>query len=76
VRAAGQQLIPHPDVRFHTIAGSTSDNAAGDGVVPISSAELAGAQSTLIVRSGHNVHESPEAIAEVIRILIEDSSSN
>lgn len=76
VRAAGQQLIPHPDIRFHTIAGSKSPDAASDGVVPVSSAELIGAQSTLIVRSGHNVHESPEAIAEVIRILVEDSSSN
>lgn len=76
VRAAGQQLIPHPDVRFHTIAGSKSPDAASDGVVPVSSAELVGAQSTLIVRSGHNVHESPEAISEVIRILNQDSSTN
>lgn len=76
VSAAGQRLVPAPDIRFHTIAGSKSPDVASDGVVPVSSAELAGAQSTLVVRSGHNVHESPEAIAEVIRILTEDSSSD
>jgi hypothetical protein len=40
-----------------------------DGVVPYWSSHLAGAQSELIVRSGHGVIDNPDAIREVIRIL-------
>ena len=40
-----------------------------DGVVPYWSSHLAGAQSELIVRSGHEVIDNPDAMREVIRIL-------
>lgn len=73
VRAAGQSLSPGPDIRFHTIAGVKSSLRQTDGFVPLDSASLSGADSTLIVRSGHNVHEHQQAIAEVLRILREDA---
>lgn len=73
VSAAGQALAPGPDIRFHTIAGVKSSLRQTDGVVPLDSASLSGAESTLIVQSGHNVHEHPQAIVEVLRILREDA---
>ena len=43
-----------------------------DGVVPLASALLPGAASTLVVESNHKLYESDEAVAEVLRILRED----
>ena len=40
-----------------------------DGVVPYWSSHLAGAQSELIVHSGHEVIDNSDAMREVIRIL-------
>jgi hypothetical protein len=40
-----------------------------DGVVPYWSSHLDGAESELIVPSGHAAHQNPMAIAEVRRIL-------
>jgi hypothetical protein len=42
-----------------------------DGVVAYSSAHLEGMASELVVNSGHSVQQTPEAIEEVRRILIE-----
>jgi hypothetical protein len=42
---------------------------ASDGVVPLSSALLPAASSTLLVQSNHKVYENPDAIAETLRIL-------
>lgn len=69
VSVAGRALMPASDIRFHTIAGVKASTPQGDGVVPLDSAWLSGADSTLVVQSGHNVHEQPQAIAEVLRIL-------
>lgn len=74
VRLAGEALVPVATIPYHTIAGSLAANAGSDGVVPVESALLAGAESTLVVPSGHNVHESPLAVAEVLRILGEGGS--
>jgi hypothetical protein len=38
-------------------------------VVPYWSSHLDGAESELIVRSGHEVFAKPEAVREIIRIL-------
>jgi len=43
--------------------------ARSDGFVPYWSSHLDSAQSELIVPSGHGVHQHPEAIMEVRRIL-------
>ena len=57
------------EVPFHTILGQASD-APTDGVVTHESSTLEGAASTLIVPgTGHDVHQSRPAIAEVKRIL-------
>ncbi|WP_204374375.1 esterase/lipase family protein, partial [Stenotrophomonas maltophilia] len=47
---------------------------SSDGFVPYTSAHLAGAQSELVVTSGHSVQETPEAILEIRRILRESIS--
>jgi hypothetical protein len=43
-----------------------------DGVVAYSSAHIDGVASELIVHSGHSAQESPRAIEEVRRILVEN----
>jgi pimeloyl-ACP methyl ester carboxylesterase len=70
VRAAGEALMPVVGVPYHTIAGSLPHHhPETDGVVPLSSAALEGAASTLVLPYGHDVYDSPEAVAEVLRIL-------
>ncbi len=69
--------LPIP-IPFHSIMGQQRPGPkeqGSDGVVPYSSSHLDGADSELIVRSGHNVINNPEAIAEVIRILHEDQTT-
>jgi len=71
VMKATHKLMPI-GIPFHTIAGElTGAQPPGDGIVPLASALLEGAESTLLVSHGHNVHENPEAIAEILRILRE-----
>jgi len=73
VRAAGERLMPREGIAYHTIAGALPNHGfESDGVVPVTSTLLDGAQSTLVVRYGHDLQESPEAVAEVSRILHED----
>lgn len=65
--------LPIP-IPFHSIMGQQRPGpkeSGSDGVVPYWSSHLDGADSELIVNSGHNVITNPEAIAEVIRILRE-----
>lgn len=71
VRKAAQALLP--SIPYHTIAGSLPGrDPPTDGFVPLDSALLPGAASTLVVEWGHDVYESREAVAEVLRILRED----
>lgn len=63
-----------PGVHLHSIIGNkdgrpTTDPKCSDGFVPYSSAHLEGVDSELIVKSDHGVHEKPEAIEEMRRIL-------
>lgn len=62
-----------PGIPYHSIIGN--EDAAGipsgsDGVVPYESAHLDGAQSELVVKSGHSVHQNPLAALELRRILL------
>jgi pimeloyl-ACP methyl ester carboxylesterase len=65
------------DVPYHTIVGDRGKGGntdktkpmRSDGVVPYWSSHLPGAQSELIVPSGHSAHKHPAAIEEVRRIL-------
>lgn len=62
-----------PWVTYHSIVGcakpAPSARECTDGFVPYSSSHLDGAASELIVRSGHSVQKTPEAILELRRIL-------
>ncbi|HEV2841895.1 MAG TPA: alpha/beta hydrolase [Chthoniobacterales bacterium] len=59
-------------VPFHSIMGEKHSGAGSDGVVRYASSHLDGANSELIVRSGHNAFNNPEARNEVIRVLREE----
>lgn len=64
----------NPRVRLHSIIGDRGRNDApsgGDGIVPYRSAHYPGADSEKIVPSGHDVHEHPDGVREVARILRE-----
>ena len=66
----------NPRVRLHSIIGDRGRNDApdgGDGIVPYRSAHYPGADSEKIVPSGHDVHEHPEGVREVARILRENA---
>jgi pimeloyl-ACP methyl ester carboxylesterase len=61
-----------PGIPYHSIMGDRGRGdtpSSSDGVVPYWSSHLEGAQSELIVPSHHGAHETPQAIAEVARIL-------
>ncbi|MCI0534214.1 MAG: alpha/beta fold hydrolase [Verrucomicrobiales bacterium] len=61
-----------PSIPFHSIIGdkgSGRGEKSTDGVVPYSSAHLAGASSELIVPANHRTYDHPAAMAEVKRIL-------
>ncbi|MFC5050847.1 esterase/lipase family protein [Rubritalea spongiae] len=63
-----------PRVTYHSVIGDrgkgdTPDSS--DGVVPYWSSHLKGAESELIVPSGHSSHRNPEAVEEMRRILHE-----
>ena len=76
VRAAGEALLPRTGIAYHTIAGVLpGSQPPGDGAVPLESARIAGAESTLVIPSHHQIYDNPEAIAEVLRILHEDLAS-
>ena len=74
------QLPRAPWVQYHNVIGEIKQNyptfgldiPEGDGVVRVSSADVAWAESRVIVPSSHTkVHTHPESILEVRRILTE-----
>ena len=76
IRREGQSLMPGADIPYHTIAGALPGRQPEtDGVVPLASALLPGAASTLVVESNHKLYESDEALTEVLRILRADVAS-
>jgi pimeloyl-ACP methyl ester carboxylesterase len=62
--------IPYHSIMGDRGRGNTPNSS--DGVVPYWSSHLDGAQSELIVDSGHDAQTNPEAIHEVARILKEN----
>lgn len=74
VRLAADLPISHR-VPYHSIIGNNTPKlaltASSDGVVPYTSAHLAGAQSEKVIPAWHSVQETPAAIVEVRRILHE-----
>jgi pimeloyl-ACP methyl ester carboxylesterase len=60
------------EVPYHSVIGQHHPGPkeeGSDGVVPYWSSHLDGAQSEVIVRSGHAVLTNPDAVRETIRIL-------
>ena len=72
VQAAAELPIA-PAVRYNSIVARRNPAVpladADDGLVPYRSAHLAGAESELVITSGHSVQETPQAILEIRRIL-------
>ena len=61
-----------PGIPYHSIMGDRGRGDtpnSSDGIVPYWSSHLAGAQSELVVHSGHMAQRNPDAIGEVDRIL-------
>ena len=71
MQRAGESLLPVAGVRYHTIAGDLHGQG-GDGVVPLASAWLPGADSARVVDHGHTLYSDPEVIAQVLGILHEE----
>lgn len=69
------QLQIKPGLPYHSIIGQQDPLMplveSTDGLVPYSSAYLAGAQSEKVIIGGHSIQETPEAIIEIRRILTE-----
>jgi pimeloyl-ACP methyl ester carboxylesterase len=64
-----------PGIPYHSIMGDRGRGDtpnSSDGIVPYWSSHLDGAQSELIVNSGHQAQYNPRAIQEVERILKEN----
>ena len=65
-----------PGVIAHSIIAADNPEdpkeESDDGVVPYNSAHIDGVASELVVHSGHSAQESPLAIEEVRRILVEN----
>lgn len=70
VRRAAESLLPPREIPYHTIAGvQPGHRDQTDGAVPLDSALIPGAASSLVLESGHGIYENPLAVEEVLRIL-------
>ena len=68
-----KNVVPYKGIKFHSIMGNTTKsddlNIITDNVVPYTSAHLDGALSEKIIKGGHSIQETPEAVLELRRIL-------
>lgn len=71
--ALTKDINPAPGFKFHSIIGNNTDsddeNIMTDDVVAYQSAYLEGAASNKIIKGGHSVQETPEAVLELRRLL-------
>jgi pimeloyl-ACP methyl ester carboxylesterase len=73
MRRASEALMPAEGIPYHVIAAVLpGSRPPGDGAVPLSSALLPGAASTLVVEWGHDVYDCEQVVADILRILRED----
>lgn len=76
---ATRDLSVEAGLPYHVIVGQRDPKIpltqSSDGVVPYPSAHMDGAVSEKVVTSGHSVQETPQAIAELRRILHEDMAT-
>ena len=70
-----EDVMPRKGIVFHSIMGnitdSTDPDVITDGIVPYRSAHLDGAASEQIFKGGHSIQETPEAVLELRRILLQ-----
>lgn len=68
-----ENVMPKKGMIYHSIMGNITDssdpNIMTDGIVPYTSAHLDGAASEKIIKGGHSIQETPEAVLELRRIL-------
>ncbi|RKG35717.1 alpha/beta hydrolase [Acinetobacter guerrae] len=68
-----ENINPPKGFVFHSIIGNKTNsddpNVMTDGIVPYKSAHLDGAKSEVIIKGGHSIQETPEAVLELRRIL-------
>ncbi len=68
-----KDITPRKGLIFHSIMGNITNsedlNIITDDIVPYKSAHLDGAVSEKIIKGGHSIQETPEAILELRRIL-------
>lgn len=71
--ALTENIQPRKGLKFHSIMGNNTNsddlNIISDDVVPYTSAHLDGAVSEKIIKGGHSIQETPEAVLELRRIL-------
>ena len=68
-----ENIVPTKTIIHHSILGNLSKSDAlkdvNDGIVSYESAHLANSASELVIRGGHSIQETPEAVLELRRIL-------
>ena len=68
-----ENVMPKKGMIYHSIMGnitnSNDPDIMTDGIVPYRSSHLDGAVSEKIIKGGHSIHETPEAVLELRRIL-------
>ena len=68
-----KNVMPKKGMIYHSIMGnitnSNDPDIMNDGIVPYRSSHLDGAISEKIIKGGHSIQETPEAVLELRRIL-------
>ena len=68
-----KNVMPKKGMIYHSIMGnitnSNDPDIMNDGIVPYRSSHLDGAVSEKIIKGGHSIQETPEAVLELRRIL-------
>ncbi|UIZ56540.1 alpha/beta hydrolase [Acinetobacter sp. SCLZS86] len=68
-----EDILPVKGFKYHSIIGNNTDSTEhqlmSDDVVHYNSAHLDGAVSEKIIKGGHSIQETPEAVLELRRIL-------
>ncbi len=71
--ALTEDINPPKGFVFHSIIGNKTNSkdpdVMTDGIVPYKSAHLDGATSEVIIKGGHSIQKTPEAVLELRRIL-------
>lgn len=68
-----ENVMPKKGMVYHSIIGNSTNSedpdVMSDGIVPYKSAHLDGAASEIIIKGGHSIQETPQAVLELRRIL-------